>query len=368
MNIAIVTHERTPNDFGLNLQIDPLFKGLGFKVYLIARGFFGEIPSNEPYRVLPPEFKFKFKIIKYLKMQLNICKIIINNSHKFDILFFHVGSDLILPIVLSKILGKTVYLELTGSLSQCLDLGGSRRNIFSNLFLVIERINYILSDNIFIYGESSIKFFCLDIFKNKVVIAAPHFYDINAFKMIKKPSNRDYNIGYVGRLSEEKGVLNFIESIPTLLEKIPDLEIIIVGDGNLLSTIIDFSEKKGIGNRMHIIGDVPHDKIPEYLNKLKLLILPSYSEGLPNILLEAMACGTPVLVTPVGNIPDIIKNGKNGFILKENSPECITNEVLNILRCKNVDDVAENARSLIETDFTQEAAIAKWEKFLCTQS
>jgi len=61
---------------------------------------------------------------------------------------------------------------------------------------------------------------------------------------------------------------------------------------------------------------VDHQELTGYLNEFKVLILPSYTEGLPGVILEAMACGTPVLITGVGSIPDIIDDHVNGFLLR----------------------------------------------------
>jgi glycosyltransferase involved in cell wall biosynthesis len=115
---------------------------------------------------------------------------------------------------------------------------------------------------------------------------------------------------------------------------------------------------------MELTGWIPHDELPDYLNELKLLILPSYTEGLPNIMLEAMACGTPVLATPVGAIPDVIKEGRTGFIMENNSPGCIAENMMRALEYPDLDRIVENARELVKKEFTYGAAVERYRKIL----
>ncbi|MDR9817328.1 MAG: glycosyltransferase family 4 protein [Candidatus Methanoculleus thermohydrogenotrophicum] len=120
-------------------------------------------------------------------------------------------------------------------------------------------------------------------------------------------------IGYIGRLSGEKGVQHFAQALPAVLNGREDLRVLIGGDGPLKELIEASLQKGGVTARVDLPGWISHDDLPGYLNQLRLLVLPSYTEGLPNIMLEAMACGTPVLATPVGAIPDVIIDGKTGL-------------------------------------------------------
>lgn len=105
-----------------------------------------------------------------------------------------------------------------------------------------------------------------------------------------------------------------------------------------------------------------HNKFPDYLNKL--FVLSSYTEGLPYTILEAMASGTPVLATPVGAIPDVIKDGETGFIMENNSPECIAKNVIRALEHPNPEEIIKNARALVEKKFTHKAAVERYRKIL----
>jgi glycosyltransferase involved in cell wall biosynthesis len=104
---------------------------------------------------------------------------------------------------------------------------------------------------------------------------------------------------YVGNLVPVKG--------PTILakaaERLSETDVIFVGSG---------SEKIGSGQ---CVGRRPHDEIATWMNACDVLCLPSLSEGLPNVVLEAMACGLPVVASRVGGVPEIVREGVNGLLV-----------------------------------------------------
>ena len=133
-------------------------------------------------------------------------------------------------------------------------------------------------------------------------------------------------------------------------------------DGQLRGQVEEDANK--LNNKAKFVGWIPHDELPEYLNVLKLLVLPSYTEGLPNIMLEAMACGTPVLATPVGGVPDVINDGETGFIMEDNSPASIAENVIRALNPPDFEEIAQNARALVEREFTYEKAVERYRNIL----
>ena len=81
-------------------------------------------------------------------------------------------------------------------------------------------------------------------------------------------------------------------------------------------------------------------------------------------MLEAMACGTPVLATPVGAIPDVIIDGKTGFIMENNSPECIAENVIRALNSPDLEQIAEAGRRFVEENYTFERTVENWKEIL----
>jgi len=79
-------------------------------------------------------------------------------------------------------------------------------------------------------------------------------------------------------------------------------------------------------------------------------------------MLEAMACGTPVLATSVGMIPEVIADGETGFIMENNSPGCIAQNVTRALNSPKLERVAKNGRQLIVENFTFETTVLRWQK------
>lgn len=194
----------------------------------------------------------------------------------------------------------------------------------------------------------------------KNLIAHEHFLDFTTFTVTTPYKDRPPLIGYIGRLSAEKGVQHFAQALPATLRNQQDLRVLIGGDGQLKDAIEASLQETGVANHVDLPGWISHDDLPKYLNQLRLLVLPSYTEGLPNIMLEAMACGTPVLATPVGAIPDVIRDGETGFIMEDNSPECIARNVLRALNHPDLKGVAERGRRFVEGEFTFEKEVERW--------
>ena len=233
-------------------------------------------------------------------------------------------------------------------------------NILKELSKILfEYFPYWIADIIAVEDKECILFQNLQQFTQKVVII-PLFIEENLFSYKIPFSERKCRIGYVSSLVTEKGINEFLESIPEILKERNDLEIIIGGEGPLQSTV---EKKCNKYINVKFLGWIPHENLSNYLNELRLLVFPSYSEGVPNIVLEAMACGTPVLATPVGGIPGIIKDGDTGFLLKSNSSAHIAAKVIELINMPNLlGKVSTNAYVYVRENFSFEKTIAIWQK------
>jgi glycosyltransferase involved in cell wall biosynthesis len=309
--------------------------------------------------------------IKFLLYQLRVSRKILELKRVTDVYLFYLGSStLILPIVVAKITQRKIILVLTGSATL------SIKNIYSkadfgffhyilvNMARWVENSNYHIVDHIIVYSRNIVTEFHLHKYESKIVIAHKHFLDFDSFTSNTPLMDRTPLIGYVGRLSEEKGVKNFAKALPEILNDRQDLRVLIGGNGDLMGLIMVSLQEEGLTPRIDLPGWISYDDLPNYLNQLRLLILPSYTEGLPNIMLEAMACGTPVLATPVGAIPDVIIDGKTGFIMENNSPECIAANVIRALNSPDLEEIAEAGRRFVEGEFTFERVVERWKEVL----
>jgi len=201
---------------------------------------------------------------------------------------------------------------------------------------------------------------------HKPILNGALFVDTKVFSPQIKFFERTETLSYFGALTEHKGIINFLEAVPLIWNHRNNIQFIIGGAGSTFPKVQKHLSEIQIGNDSKVVlaGIIPHAKMPKYLNQSKLVIIPSYGEGLPNIVLEAMACGTPVLATPVGGIPDVIKDGETGFIMEDNSPKCISRNVIRALNHPNLEQIGQNARALMEREFTFEKAVERWRVIL----
>ena len=309
------------------------------------------------------------RAFRFLTNQLRISRRIDRIAPMVDlVVFFTGGSAMLLPVVTAKLRRKrTVIIAV--------DAGASAlRNVYAQTFWgiggvvtgaiisVLSRLCYGLCDRIVVYSPLLVRAFGLERYRHKIAVAHRHFIDFAKLGIEKPLRNRAGVVGYVGRLSEEKGILNLLEAMKIVAELTDDVGFLVVGDGQLRHRVQEWVG--GSGDKARFAGWVSHDELPRYLNEMKLVVLPSYTEGLPNVMLEAMACGTPVLATPVGGIPDVIRDGETGFTMENNSPQCIADNVLRALNHPDLERIARDARALVEREFTFEQAVDRYRSVL----
>ncbi len=307
--------------------------------------------------VTPAFYSAILWIIKCILAQVKASLELIKARKEVDIVIFYMAYPYyLLPLITSKILGKKAVEVITRSKSN---------SLLQKILGLQDPILYKLLGGVSPESKTLIADLRLEKYKGKFLPEGSRFIDTSLYSIKREFKDRKNVVGYIGRVGKEKGIIEFVRSIPFTLKDNKSIEFLIGGDGDLMNWVRNEVERIRLNYnvKITITGWITEDLL-NYLNELKLLVLPSYSEGLPTIVLEAMACGTPVLATPVGAIPDVIKDGETGFILENKTPECIAKNVTKALSHPNLEQIARNARNHIEENYTYEAAVERYRKIL----
>jgi len=286
---------------------------------------------------------------------------------KVDVFIFAFGSDLfILPILLGRLMGKKVIIRSDGRPS-VISLGAvgypdKPSKIKIALGRAIEGITYTLASRIVSEFSSMVESQRLYKYSDKTD-AGYLYVDTSVFHKTKELAERSYAVGYAGRLDNEKGALEFAQCLPPILNNKQN-RAIVIGNGELRDEIKETLAKNRIQGRVELSGWLPHRELPQLLNEIKLLVVPSYREGLPNIILESIACGTPVLAMPVGGIPEVIRDGETGFTMEDNSPECIARNIIRATNHPDLEQITKKAHAFIEKEYSYETAVERYRDIL----
>jgi len=141
-----------------------------------------------------------------------------------------------------------------------------------------------------------------------------------------------YLLGSFGRLSPEKGHHILLEAMARLGADTP-VRLLLVGDGPERKNLETQAEMLGISNRVIFAGQ--QDNMRDWFEAIDLFVLPSLSEGLPFVVLEAMALGKPVLASRVGAVPEVIDEGVNGWLLPPGDAELLATSIASLLKDRN---------------------------------
>jgi glycosyltransferase involved in cell wall biosynthesis len=150
--------------------------------------------------------------------------------------------------------------------------------------------------------------------------------------------NRSRVLLCVGRLSHEKGHADLVRAFPTMRELTGDsaLRLVLVGEGPERPRIEELCRSLNLSDVVTLVGQ--QDDINPYYAIADVFLLPSHSEGCPNVLLEAMAAGVPVVATAVGGVPEVVTNGRDGILVEKNDRAGLASATAQLLRDRELRD------------------------------
>jgi len=327
--------------------------------------------STKRYFLLNEWILYTIQLLRLVSMK------IVNRS----IIFLLMGT-LNLPVLLfGLLLNNRVYI-FAGGFAYLANLRMlSTSNLFHKIFIhlkiivtkIVEFIIIFISSYVILESKNMRKYIpFLPFFKyfiNKKVIDYGALYvDTDLFRIAVPIALRD-SIGYIGSFEPYRSTVELVYAFKILARILPNIKFILIGSGSLYDKIIQVvNDDPLLKSRIEVRKYISHSEMPVYLNKIKIFIFPSLSDGLPNTLLESMASGNIIIASPVGGIPDVISNGINGFLLYNGvSVLELFSSILRVLSLSyyKLENIGRNARATIEKFYTFNATIVRWKQIFC---
>lgn len=199
--------------------------------------------------------------------------------------------------------------------------------------------------------------------------------DLNQFNPCRRSEDLRNRLGgdplllFVGRIAEKKGVPYLLRAMPRILSRFAKARLVIIGSGPD-ETLVDHEiERQRLHDSVTRIGRVGQGDLPPYMASPSLFIMPSVvaesgdTEGLPVVLMEALASGVPVVASDVGGVADLIRHGETGLLAEQRNSEDLAEKCIRMLKDETLRRATvENARRLIDRDFSWPGVAERFER------
>jgi len=380
--MCIVSPLYHPSLGGLGRQAQLLTERIareGLPVFVIARRMKGMpdadfAPDVKVYRAWSAKpFLHNFEQVSMLNILISLtfaisCAILlIRYRKKYHIVHFHGASlPLFVNLPLLKIMGKRVVAKIAAA-GVGTEAGSLRGRHFGLGNSIIRELQMVDS---FVATTAEIKEGLLrDGFPEEKIRRITNFIDMSEFRPVpgseKEKLRNALGLGdhptviFSGRFIERKGVTFLLDAWRDIAVTFPNARLILLGSGPLLDEMRRKALQLEIADAVQFRGHV--HEIADFLRAADIFVLPSLQEGMPNSLLEAMACGLPPVATRIGGVVDIIRNGENGVLVEAGDGKALTAGLRRLLADKKfTDDIAENALRTIQDMFSLDSIISQY--------
>lgn len=200
---------------------------------------------------------------------------------------------------------------------------------------IVKRFTLRHADKVYV-NSSITKAACEKLYRREYILApmgidVAHFQAAKPSAQLKKQYKlHDFTILFVGRLSDEKGVIYLLETLELLKKANKKVKALIVGTGSLKESLQKYIDEHELQDVVTMVGWVHKDELPTYYATADVLVGPSVYEAQGLVFLEALASGLPVITTNQGGMKDFIKSGENGYMVPAKSPKALYDAIVRL--------------------------------------
>lgn len=382
LRVCVVSPLYHPSLGGLGRQAMLLTERLaeeGVRIFVIARRMKGMPPAvfnprvkiYRAWSVKPYLHNFEklsiVNLLTTLTFALSCACLLFRHRKKYEIVHFHGASlPLLVNLPVAKLLRKKVIAKIAAA-----KLGteaGALRGKYFGLGNAMAGVLHGIDGLVATTGEIE-QGLLHDGFAAEKIKRISNFIDFASFS----PPEPDQIIGmkekagfgqnrivvFSGRFIERKGIPFLLQAWQSLYNDFPDARLVFLGDGPLLADMRRMAGELGIENSVQFRGHVP--RVKNLLQAADIFVFPSLQEGMPNSLLEAMACGLPPVATRIGGVEDIIVDGENGILIEPADVASLAAGLRRLLADEKLaSTMASRASQTIQDHYSLDGTIPKY--------
>ncbi len=360
VNNPIPVHNKAPEV--LLEKLLRVLEGPGRQIDLIAANLSAPRPVSTPLCNLADwpydngKENFFLKMVRPLFMQLRYAFALFGAPRPDLAIFWIGGRRLLLPLLAARLRRIPTFVFALTAFSRVglKETFGMRGACIEKCLLLLEKTTLPLATRLFVESPGCIAVENLQKHADRGRVLIQHLWIESSTAPHRIPSQDNaLQISYVGRLIVGKAVVELVRAVRRLRAGGCPIELSVAGSGPLEGLV---AAARGDDEGIRLLGWIDSDAVAALYSKIDLLVLPTEQEGLPNVVIEAMARNVPVLATPVGGIPDLIKDGETGFLLSDVGEDTIVAAIDGLRQRDDLQRVGEAGGALVRSRFSLENA------------
>lgn len=347
---------------GAELQAQRLAKALrkkGAEVFVVTRRLKGLSPQ-EIVDTVPVHRAIKSVPLPWLWgicFMVSVFFILYRRRREYTIIHCHILQEFqtVIAVLFKYLLRKKVIVKMSSS-GLTSDIKLLRRSPWGRIFWGwIKKVDAVVS----VCSQSSRELLS-EGFPGARIVEIPNGVDLSTFvPHPSRPAREVRTITFVGRLDAYKGVAVLLEAFKGVLSQLTNLRLLIVGTGPDATLLKETAGAMELEGRVHFRGR--EEDVLSVLGDTDIFVLPTLSEGMSNVLLEAMACGLPVVATAVGGNSDLISHRCNGMLVPPADPQALREALVELLENTTLaQHLGGRARKTVEDHYSMERVTERY--------